>query len=164
MGFLERAIQKGIRKGVGDGVAIALLPIAAGALLALALHKHVDKVSGAERSERRARAEKPERSEKVQPPVPEEAVQEQKQIVVMTRYSDADIDRLILILPNVALLTHRELEVLREIMRGRKQSEVAHYLGIEVSTVKDFYKKIYTKLDVSNKDGLFLKVSELLQA
>ncbi len=92
-----------------------------------------------------------------------EASSEEKKQIVMTRYSGEDIDRFIAQLPESGLLTTRELEVLREILRGKKQGEVAYYLGIGVSTVKDFYKKIYTKLDVPNKDGLFLKVSEILK-
>ncbi len=95
--------------------------------------------------------------------VSDKRVEGTKQIV-MTRYDDSEIDRFISIVPETQLLTGRELEVLREILRGKKQSEVAHYLGIEVSTVKDFYKKIYTKLDVNNKDCLFLKASEVLKS
>ncbi len=146
MGLLEKAIRKGIRKGIGDAVAITLLPIAAGAILFITLKK-------------RSENTKAEGS-----PPPEAHNDEKEHIVVMTRYSDAEIERFTEILSEIANLTVRELDVLREIMRGHKQSEVAHYLGIEVSTVKDFYKKIYTKLDVSNKDGLFLKISELLQS
>ncbi len=82
---------------------------------------------------------------------------------VMTRYEDVEIDRIITLMPETGHLTGRELEVLREILRGRKQSEVAYYLGIEVSTVKDFYKKIYAKLGVENKDALLVKVSEALK-
>ncbi len=92
----------------------------------------------------------------------EPPVEEKKQIV-MTRYEDEAIDSFISLVPETQRLTGRELEVLREILRGKKQSEVAYYLGIEVSTVKDFYKKIYTKLEVSNKDSLLLKASETLK-
>ncbi len=98
---------------------------------------------------------------KVKAPAPQ-AQQSQKQIV-MTRYQDEDIDRFISLLPEAGTLTVRETEVLREMLKGKKQSEVAYYLGIEVSTVKDFYKKIYTKLDVQNKEALFIKASEILK-
>ncbi len=87
----------------------------------------------------------------------------EKQTIIKTRYDDDEIDRFISLVPEVGTLTTRELEVLREILRGKKQSEVAYFLGIGVSTVKDFYKKIYAKLDVENKDGLLLKVSEVLR-
>ncbi len=92
-----------------------------------------------------------------------EPAMERKQFI-MIRYSDADIDRFLTLVPETRSLTSRELEVLRELLRGRKQGEVAHYLGIEVSTVKDFYKKIYTKLGVENKNSLLIKAAEVLQA
>ncbi len=87
---------------------------------------------------------------------------EDKPQIIMLRYDDGDIDRFMSLAPETSLLTQRESQVLRELLHGKKQSEVAYYLGIEVSTVKDFYKKIYAKLDVPNKDGLFKKVSEVL--
>ncbi len=83
--------------------------------------------------------------------------------IVMTRYGDAEIDRFLALVPETGTLTGRELEVLREILRGRKQGEVAHYLGIEVTTVKDFYRKIYTKLNVANKDALFIMAANVLK-
>ncbi len=98
----------------------------------------------------------------VTPPVASIAGEPQRQIV-MTRYGNADIDRFIALVPETQLLTGRELEVLREILRGKKQGEVAYYLGIEVSTVKDHYKKIYAKLQVANKEGLLAKASEILK-
>ncbi len=156
MSFLERAIRSGIRKGIGDTVAFAIPAIAAGAALIFILHKYAEKS--------KLSVPDPDIPKVVEiPEVKETAVEEKTPIVVMTRYSDAEIERLLALLPEIALFTARELEVLREILRGRKQSEVAHYLGIEVSTVKDFYKKIYTKLNVSNKDGLFLKIAEIPQ-
>ncbi len=101
-------------------------------------------------------------SEPSMPAVPETVIAPERKIV-MTRYTDEKIDRFLTLVPETQLLTGRELEVLREILRGKKQGEVAHYLGIEVTTVKDFYKKIYTKLNVSNKDGLFIKAADVLK-
>ncbi len=95
-------------------------------------------------------------------PKEEQKPTEEKKIV-MTRYTDVEIDRFISLTPETQLLTGRELEVLREVLRGKKQSEVAYYLGIEVSTVKDFNKKIYGKLNVPNKEGLFVKTTETLK-
>ncbi len=86
-----------------------------------------------------------------------------KKQIIKTRYDDSEIDRFISLVPQAGMLTNRELEVLREILRGRKQSEIAYYLGIGVTTVKDFYKKIYTKLNVENKDGLFVMADEVLK-
>ncbi len=113
-------------------------------------------VAAAVRRKAKAEAEM-ENAAAAEPPV------EEKKQIVMTRYEDEAIDRFISLVPETHRLTGRELEVLREILRGKKQSEVAYYLGIEVSTVKDFYKKIYTKLEVSNKDSLLLKASETLK-
>ncbi len=96
-------------------------------------------------------------------PTDEAPAPEIPQKIVMLRYEDSEIDRFISLSAEARTLTGRETEVLREILRGKKQSEVAYYLGIEVSTVKDFYKKIYTKLNVPNKDGLLKKVSEVLE-
>ncbi len=83
--------------------------------------------------------------------------------VIKIRYDDDEIDRFIALVPEAGTLTTRELEVLREILRGKKQSEVAFYLGIGVTTVKDFYKKIYAKLNVEKKDEIFLIASKVLK-
>ncbi len=103
------------------------------------------------------------KEEKAAEQMPTATEPEQKTQIVMTRYDDAEIDRFISLVPETQLLTGRELEVLREILHGKKQSEVAYYLGIEVSTVKDFYKKIYTKLGVDNKNDLFIKANDVLK-
>jgi DNA-binding NarL/FixJ family response regulator len=46
-------------------------------------------------------------------------------------------------------LTHREIEVLREIARGRANKEIAAHLAISENTVKDHLKSILGKLQVS---------------
>lgn len=46
-------------------------------------------------------------------------------------------------------LTHREIEVLREIARGRANKEIAAQLAISENTVKDHLKSILGKLQVS---------------
>ncbi len=122
-------------------VAIALILILSGTSLALKKRKTL-----------KAAVEEPEA------PAPENKPQ-----IVMTRYDDADVDRFVSLYPKTALLTKREMEVFRELLRGRKQGEIAYYLGIEVSTVKDYNKKIYAKLDVANKDELFIRVTETLK-
>lgn len=48
-------------------------------------------------------------------------------------------------------LTEREIEVLREIARGRANKEIAHALGISEYTVKDHLKSITTKLNVTGR-------------
>ncbi len=102
-------------------------------------------------------------AESIIPVTEETAVVDDRKQIVMTRYADAEIDRFLELVPETQLLTGREVEVLREILQGKKQREVAYDLGIEVTTVKDFYKKIYVKLNVDNKDGLFIMASEVLQ-
>jgi DNA-binding NarL/FixJ family response regulator len=46
-------------------------------------------------------------------------------------------------------LTQREIEVLREIARGRANKEIAHALAISEYTVKDHLKNILAKLHVA---------------
>ena len=46
-------------------------------------------------------------------------------------------------------LTHREIEVLREIAKGRANKEIAHNLSITENTAKDHLKSILAKLQVS---------------
>ncbi len=87
----------------------------------------------------------------------------EKQIIVKTRYDETEIERFLSLVPEVSTLTPRETEVLREVLCGKKQSEIAYRLGIEVSTVKDFNKKIYAKLKVDNRDGLLAKAAEVLR-
>jgi DNA-binding NarL/FixJ family response regulator len=48
-------------------------------------------------------------------------------------------------------LTHREIEVLREIARGRANKEIADHLAISENTVKDHLKSIRGKLQVSGR-------------
>ncbi len=83
--------------------------------------------------------------------------------VILSRYDDAQIRYIISSIPQTQQLTPRELEVLQEMLKGKKQSEVARYLGIEVSTVKDFYRKIYSKLNTENKEGIFALADQILR-
>lgn len=94
-------------------------------------------------------------------PVQEETAPEPK--IVMTRYTAAQITQIIQTIPETQLLTTRELEVFQELLMGRKQSEIAYELGISVPTVKDNARRIYDKMDVQNKNELFVKVHSLLQ-
>jgi DNA-binding NarL/FixJ family response regulator len=48
-------------------------------------------------------------------------------------------------------LSKRETEILRMIAEGKKRSEVAQELFIELETVKSHVKNIYTKLDVHSR-------------
>ena len=79
-------------------------------------------------------------------------------IIVRMRYTDEEIDRILRDTEEVNLLTDRELDVLRELLKGRKQSEIAYYLGITVNTVKEYTRKVYGKLGVGSKNELFERI------
>jgi two-component system, NarL family, response regulator len=48
-------------------------------------------------------------------------------------------------------LTQREIDVLKEIARGRTNKEIAELIGIGEETVKSHIKAIFSKLDVSDR-------------
>ncbi len=83
--------------------------------------------------------------------------------IVKTRYTDTEIDLIIQSTEETHLLTARELEVFRELLKGKKQSEIGYYLGISVHTVKDNAGRIYAKLGVANKSELFEKIDSKLR-
>ncbi len=80
-------------------------------------------------------------------------------IIVKTRYTDEEIDRIIQGTAETHIFTDRELFVFRELLKGKKQSEIAYYLGITVNTVKEYTRKVYGKLGVSNKGEMFDLIS-----
>ena len=82
--------------------------------------------------------------------------------IVMTRYDEDQIQRIIQNLPQTQRLTARELEVFQEMLMGKKQGEIAYELGISVPTVKDNARRIYDKLEVQNKNELFIKVHTVI--
>ena len=60
------------------------------------------------------------------------------------------------------LLTKRENEVVRLLLRGHSSKSVARELGIAVETARVHRKNIYTKLGVASQGDLFaLFISEL---
>ena len=75
--------------------------------------------------------------------------------IVKTRYTDEEIDRIIEGTKEAQMLTDRELDVFRELLKGKKQSEISYYLGITVNTVKDYAGRVYAKFGVANKNALF---------
>ncbi len=83
--------------------------------------------------------------------------------IIKTRYTDDEIEKIIHATEETHLLTNRELEVFRELLKGKKQSEIGYYLGISISTVKDNAGRIYGKLGVANKDELFDKIDSKLR-
>ena len=80
-------------------------------------------------------------------------------IIVKTRYTDEEIDHIIHGTAETHIFTNRELDVFRELLKGKKQSEIAYYLGITVNTVKEYTRKVYGKLGVSNKGEMFDLIS-----
>ena len=48
-------------------------------------------------------------------------------------------------------LTYRELEVLKLIVQGMRNLEIAEELNISINTVKAHCKSIFEKLDVDNR-------------
>ena len=83
--------------------------------------------------------------------------------IVKTRYTDEEIDRVIQDTKEVQKLTDRELDVFRELLKGKKQSEISYYLGITVNTVKEYTRKVYSRLGVSNKEELFELIDSKLR-
>lgn len=82
--------------------------------------------------------------------------------IVKAWFTKEEIDAIMKSLPKVQTLTGRETEVFVEMLEGKKQKEIAYDLGIEITTVKDYYRKIYDKLDLSNKDEMLKRCSILL--
>lgn len=87
---------------------------------------------------------------------------EAKPQIVLTRYTQEQIKQIIQSLPQTQRLTPRELEVFEELLMGKKQGEIAYDLGISIPTVKDNARRIYDKLEVQNKNELFVKVQSVI--
>lgn len=85
----------------------------------------------------------------------------QKYVVV--RFTEEQITDFMNNTQEVLLLTNRECEVLRSILLGKKQIEIAEEMYISTSTVKHFYNNIYKKFNVDKKDALFKKVSDYIE-
>ena len=84
-------------------------------------------------------------------------------VIVKTRYTDDEIERILREVDEVQLLTERERDVFCELLKGRKQSEIGYYLGISVPYVKDNAGRIYGKFGVANKNELFEKIASKMQ-
>ena len=87
---------------------------------------------------------------------------ETAQPIVKAWFTKEEIDVIMKSLPKAQTLTGRETEVLVEMLEGKRQKEISYDLGIEITTVKDYYRKIYGKLDLSNKDELLKQCSALV--
>lgn len=89
---------------------------------------------------------------------------EPQHMVVMTRYGEEQIEKILFTVGESCMLTPRETDVFRELLMGKKQGEISYDLGISISTVKDNARRIYTKLDVANKEELFVKISNQISS
>ena len=58
-----------------------------------------------------------------------------------------------------AVLSRRELDVVRGVAKGLRNREIAHELGIAEGTIKLHLHTIYTKLNVDGRTALLLKVN-----
>ena len=58
-------------------------------------------------------------------------------------------------------LSHRELEVLEELMKGKSNKDISETLCISVNTVTTHLKKIYAKLEVGNRTQAVKKASAI---
>lgn len=65
------------------------------------------------------------------------------------RWIPQDVASRLAVRRNYEELTHREIEVLQEIAKGRANKEIAYHLAISENTVKDHLKNIMGKLHVA---------------
>ena len=56
-------------------------------------------------------------------------------------------------------LTRRETDIVRRVVDGRRNEEIAEDLGIAIQTVKDHLSNIYMKCMVENRFGLICKLT-----
>jgi LuxR family maltose regulon positive regulatory protein len=64
-------------------------------------------------------------------------------------------------LSEAMLLSRREHDVLRLLVRGMSNSEIAQTLTITVNTVKMHIKNIYAKLGVRNRAQVIIRAQQL---
>lgn len=63
--------------------------------------------------------------------------------------------------PEKVSLTKRELDVLRLLAKGYTSAQIAGELGIGLSTVMDFRRKLHKKMKVNRVGELVFKATEL---
>jgi DNA-binding NarL/FixJ family response regulator len=54
-------------------------------------------------------------------------------------------------MPPEELFTRRELQVIKQIAKGKKYKDIAAYLGLHYETIKTYAARIRKKLGVSSK-------------
>lgn len=82
--------------------------------------------------------------------------------IVKVWFTEDEISYIVSSTTEIQTLTKREKEVFTEILQGKKQKEISYDLGIEITTVKDFYRKIYDKFSVKNREELLKYCSNIV--
>ena len=59
-------------------------------------------------------------------------------------------------------LTPREMAVVKELLKGKTNQEIASELTVTVHTIKSQMQTIFDKFDVRNRTGLMFRINELL--
>lgn len=134
---------------LGIAVATVIVLIAAGSVTAWYIYRRREIKAEVATAERKLREEA--------------KTAEAAPVIVKTRYTDDEIERILREVDEVQLLTERERDVFCELLKGRKQSEIGYYLGISVPYVKDNAGRIYGKFGVANKNELFEKIASKMQ-
>ena len=62
--------------------------------------------------------------------------------------------------PAVAMLTHREMDVLRDLLENKKRKDIAEDLHVTEHTIKKHTANIFSKLDVTSRTELLLKAEQ----
>lgn len=60
-------------------------------------------------------------------------------------------------------LTYKELQVLKLIIQGKSNKEIAEINFVEISTIKTHINNLYTKLSVKNRREAYIKYSAAVQ-
>ena len=88
----------------------------------------------------------------------------QAQLGTVRSVAQAGHQRLCMLLDttqNMPDLTDREAEVLQWMVKGKSSSVIADILSISPDTVKTYTKRIYGKLDASDRVGAVVKALKL---
>jgi ATP/maltotriose-dependent transcriptional regulator MalT len=70
---------------------------------------------------------------------------------LLRRFQSLAVESASSALPNTPLLSPREAEVLQLMTKGFSYSEIARLMDVRLHTIHTFVRRMYSKLDVSNK-------------
>lgn len=74
-----------------------------------------------------------------------------------------DIQKIMVLWPEVSTLTTREIEVFKELLADRKRKDIAEILCVTENTVKKHTSHIFMKLDVTSRAEIINKINSKLQ-